>query len=277
MFRDLGDIYKYRELLWNLVIRDIKTRYKNSVLGFFWSLLNPLIQVAIMTLIFKYVIRFGGGSYSAYLLCAFIPWMFFNMTVLDSCTCIIFQGNLIKKNYFPRELIPISIVISNLLHLLLAFGVFIVYLLVKVRAPILETWLLLPVVIFIHAMFVMGISFFVAALNVFYEDVKYLTAALMNLLMYTMPIIYFLETVYYSDSITPRLKSAIMLFYNLNPLSFLITAYKKIMLEPYGNLKGPDLPVDYNYLLLAAGTSFVVMILGYLFFNSKKWQFAERF
>lgn len=283
MFKDMLEIYKFRELLWNLVVRDIKTRYKNSALGFLWSLLNPLIQVAIITIVFKQIMGFGQGNYSAYLLCGFLPWMFFNMTILDSCTSIIYQGSLIKKTYFPRELIPISVVLSNLIHFLLAFGVFFFYLKFKVKVPILETWLFFPLIVLIQAMFIMGISFFVAALNVFYEDVKYLATAILNLFLYATPIFYFIETIFYTERISAAWKPTVMLFYNLNPMALTITAYRKTILQPYNHhahgemINLPDIPFNYDFLWIALVTSFLIMILGYVFFNSKKWQFAERF
>ena len=108
MIARVREVVGYRELIRNLVIRDLKVRYKNSVLGFFWSLANPLLQVATITIIFKYVLNIGIPNYSAYLLCAFLPWTFFQMSVLDASQSILQHGDLVKKIYFPREIFPLA-------------------------------------------------------------------------------------------------------------------------------------------------------------------------
>lgn len=281
MLRELAELAKYRELLLNLVIRDIKVRYKNSVLGFFWSLLNPLMQVAVITVVFKFV-GFADKipNYSAYVLCAFLPWTFFQMSVLDAAQSVLQHGDLVKKTYFPREVLPASFVISNLVHFILALGVFFVYLLI-LGTPILTTWLLLPLVVLIQFMLTMGVAYIVSCLNVYYEDVKYMVTVFLNLLFYLTPIIYFVEMVWTPDFATriPEyyrpLGVALAKIHYMNPLSLLITTYRKILLPP-ANIPGlPDLPLNYGYLALAGAMSLVVLIAGYLFFNSRKHKFAE--
>lgn len=272
MINELAETYRYRELLLNLVTRDLRVRYKNSVLGFFWSLVNPLVQVATITVVFKYILHASGRDYSAYLLCAFLPWMFFQMSVLDSAMSVLFHGNLVKKTYFPREILPASIVLSNLVHFVLALVVFFIYLLV-IGSPIRATWLLLPVVIGIQLMLNMGIAFFVSCLNVFYDDIKYLTTVILNLLYFGLPIMYFSEQVFNSDRI-PHFVAVLMCYGN--PLALLLTAYRKILLPPYNYQTIHDVPLNYGYLALAGVTSLIILVAGYAFFNSKKWYFAER-
>ncbi len=281
MFKELAELAKYRELLLNLVIRDIKVRYKNSVLGFFWSLANPLLQVATITVVFKFV-GFADRipNYSAYVLCAFLPWTFFQMSVLDAAQSVLQHGDLVKKTYFPREVLPTSFVISNLVHFILALGVFFVYLLV-LGTPILRTWLLLPVVVLIQFMLTMGVAYIISCLNVYYEDVKYMVTVFLNLLFYLTPIIYFVEMVWtpaFAARIPERYQALGVLLakiHYMNPLSLLITAYRKILLPP-ANVPGmPDLPLSYAHLGLAALMSLAVLLAGYLFFNSRKHRFAE--
>src|ERR1017187_4349351 len=127
MTNELRELFKYRDLLRQLVMRDLKVRYKNSVLGFFWSLANPMIQVATITIVFKYVMPLNIPNYSAYLLVAFLPWMFFQMTLLDSSQVILLHRDLLRKVYFPREVLPLSVVVSNLIHFLLAMVIFFAY------------------------------------------------------------------------------------------------------------------------------------------------------
>ncbi len=276
MLKEIAELVRYRELLLNLVIRDIKVRYKNSVLGFFWSLTNPLLQVATITVVFKFVLNIGIPNYSAYLLCAFLPWMFFQMSVLDSSTSVLFHGDLVKKTYFPREVLPTSIVLSNLVHFVLALGLFFVYLVAWTHTPIQITWLLLPVVVTIQLLLNMGVAFFVSCLNVFYEDIKYLATVLLSVLFYATPIIYLVEQICYSQRIPDAYRGLLLKLYYINPLSFLITAYRKILLPPFNTETIQDIPLSYSYLGLAALTSLAVCLAGYLFFNSRKWYFAER-
>lgn len=276
MIKEFAELIRYRELLFNLIIRDLKVRYKNSVLGFFWSLANPLVQVATITIIFQYVVDFDIPNYSAYLLCAFIPWVFFQMSVLDASMSVPFHGDLVKKTYFPREALPVSIVLSNLVHFVLALGVFFVYLLLYLHAPVRVTWLLLPVVVVIQLMLNLGVAFFVSCLNVFYADIKYLATVILNLLFYALPIIYLVEQIHYSHRISAAYKPLVTTLYYVNPLSFLLTAYRKILLDPYNTERIKDIPMSYEYLGLAAVTSLAIFLAGYAFFNSKKWYFAER-
>ncbi|MHB1457756.1 MAG: ABC transporter permease [Armatimonadota bacterium] len=275
MLKELAELFRFRELLMRLVVRDIKVRYKNSVLGFLWSLLNPLLQVAAITFAFRKILSIDIPNYSAYLLCAFLPWTFFQMSVLDASMSIIMQSPLVKKSYFPREILPISIVLSNLVHFLLALVVFFVYLLIR-GTGIQVTWLLFPVLVIIQLFFNMGIALFVSAMNVFYEDVKYMVTVLLNLLMFLMPVMYMVENSSVTKGIAEPYRSWIVQFYNINPLSFLLTAFRKILLPPFRSATITDIPLNYWYLALSAVISLLIFIAGYAFFNKRKWYFAER-
>ena len=275
MLKEFAELVRYRELLLNLVVRDLKVRYKNSVMGFFWSLLNPLLQVATITIVFKFIMDVRIPNLSAYLLCAFLPWTFFQMSVLDASSSVLFHRDLVKKTYFPREILPASIVLSNLVHFILALGVVFIYLLI-LGTPILVTWLLLPVVVIIQLLLNMGVAFFVSCLNVFYEDIKYLATVILSLLFFLTPIMYLVEQVNASQRIPETLKPLLVKLYHVNPLSFLVTAYRKLLLPAFnvGNIH--DIPMNYWYLALAGATSLIIFLAGYAFFNSKKWHFAER-
>jgi len=275
VLNELKEVIKYRELLVNLVMRDMKVRYKNSVLGFFWSLINPLMQVATITVVFKYILGVRIPNYSAYLLCAFLPWTFFQMSILDASSSVLSHAGLVKKTYFPREILPISIVISNLIHFVLALVVFFIYLLV-LGTPILSTWLILPVLVITQFFLNVGVALFVSSLNVFYEDIKYLATVLLNLLFYLTPVIYMVEQPLFAHRIPETLRPWVFRFYFWNPLSYLITAYRKILLPPFAAPGIKTMPLDYRYLLLAMVTSIVVFLVGYAFYNKRKWLFAER-
>lgn len=275
MLKEMAEMLRYRDLMLNLIIRDIKVRYKNSVLGFLWSLANPLLQVATITVVVKFVLATSVPNYSAYLLCAFLPWTFFQMSVLDASMSVLYHGDLIKKTYFPREVLPTSIVLSNLVHFILALGLFFVYLLV-LRTPIQMTWLLLPIVVAIQLFLNLGIAYFVSCLNVFYEDVKYVVTVLLTLLFYMTPVIYTVEQVCHSNSIPDASRQLILTLFHVNPLSMLMITYRKILLPPLNTPAIDAFPMDYRYLALMAVSSMLIFVAGYVFFNRRKWAFAEQ-
>jgi len=274
--RDLREFARYRELVQNLIVRDLKVRYRNSVLGFFWSLLNPLAQVFIITLVFKFVIRIGFPNYSAYVLAGFLPWTFFQMAILDASQSLIHHGPLLKKVFIPREAVPISIVLSNLIHFGLALCVLFVYMAV-LGVPFTWKLLLLPPVIFFHFLLTLGLGLLVSCANVFYEDIKYLMTVALNLMYYMVPVLYVLEQL---ASIPPRFpwlyahRETVLFIYQLNPLAVWITAYRRILLPPVPESIG-HAPVEPLTLVPAALLSAATAFLGYAVFNRYKWEFAE--
>lgn len=273
---NLRELGRYRELVRNLMLRDMKVRYKNSMLGFLWSLINPLAQVFIITIIFKFVIRIGFPDYSAYVLAGFLPWTFFQMAVLDASQSILLHGALLKKVYIPREAIPISIVLSNLVHFLLALCVLFVYMAV-IGIPFTWKLLLLPPLIFAQLLLTLGVGLLVSCANVFYEDIKYVMTVGLNLMYYMVPVIYVVEQVANIPSKFPWLyahREAVLACYQLNPLAVWITAYRRILLPPVPESIG-SLPLDPRVVVVAAVVSVGMAILGYTVFNRYKWDFAE--
>jgi ABC-type polysaccharide/polyol phosphate export permease len=277
MINELRELFRYRDLIAQLVVRDLRVRYKNSIFGFFWSLANPLVLVATITVIVKYVMKLHIPDYSAYLLVAYLPWMFFSMSLLDASQAVLLHHDLLKKVYFPREVLPISIVISNLIHFLLALGVFFVYLYLYVGTSFVPTVALLPVLILVEFLLIIGLSLFISCLNVFYEDTKYIVQMLLQVMFYMTPIMYLSEMVRQALEGSKYAAHSGLLFnlYMLNPLNALVIAYRKYILPPYTHKSMADLPYDYHYLLIASVVSVLVCVLGYAFFNRRKWKFAE--
>lgn len=284
MLDELRELYRYRELLWTLVLRELRVRYKNSYLGFFWSLIVPLVTVAVLTIVFKRVMGMAIPNYSAYVLAAFLPWMYFQTALLDSAQSVLAQIQLVRKVYFPREVLPLAAVLANLIHFLLAMGVFFVYLLGYVGAPLLPTVVLLPVLIFFQTLLVAGISLIISCLNVFYEDTKYIVSIGLQLMFYLVPVIYFSEQVYHAQLVSPEWQRWVYVVYHLNPIAMLMTAYRKILLPPItvpevGALQRQtfvSMPMDWGLLAVACVVSVAVFLGGYAFFNHRKWEFAEQ-
>ena len=277
MRENLAELWRFRYLLWQLVRRDLKVRYKNSRFGFVWSIMPPLMQVAVITYAFRYATPYAKNfdNYSAYVLVAIIPWTYFSTAVMDASMSILMMYALVKKVYLPREVIPLAAAISNFIHFLLSWLVFGVYWwgvrrLVGSQTPFLWTTLLLPYLIIVQFMLVTGICLLVSCLNVFYEDVKYIVSILLGLGLFVLPIMYVVEQVTVHPLVT-------LIFYELNPISVLITGYRKILLEkPPDAAIGWNAPLDYASLLYVGIVSFMILALSYWYFNRRKWQFAER-
>ena len=290
MRENLAELWRFRYLLWQLIRRDLKVRYKGSRFGFVWSIMPPLMQVAVITFAFKHATTFASGfeNYSAYVLAAIIPWTYFSSAILDSSMSILMMYGLIKKVYVPREVIPLAAAVSNFIHFALSWLVFGVYWwgirrLMGDSTPVLATTLLLPYLMVVQFMLVTGICLFVSCLNVFYEDVKYIVTVLMGLGLFVLPIMYVAEQVRLTG-LNPPFREIALAVYNYNPLTMLITAYRKILLEPppASVLTGPDgipspyPPLDLAGLAFTGVFSALVLAAGYWYFNHRKWQFAER-
>jgi len=277
---ELAELWRFRGLLWQLVRRDLKVRYKNSRLGFFWSIAPPLMQVAVITFAFKVATDFAAKipSYSAFLLVAIIPWTYFTTAILDSSQSILLMYGVIKKVYLPREIVPLSNAISNFIHFLLSWVVFFAYWWVIRGEKILLTTLWFPYLVLVQFMLVTGLSLLVSALNVFYEDVKYIVNILMGLGLFLFPIMYLMEQVLYSNSMKHQ-PTWFVALYMYNPVTALINGYRTALLEPPNPEAfkgGTPLPLDYAGLILAGVVSFLILVGGYAYFNKRKWQFVER-
>ncbi len=282
MGQDLAELWRYRELLITLVERELRIRYKNSVLGFLWSLLNPLLTVSVMWFVFKFYMSNETPNFSAYILAAYLPYMFFQQSVLDSSQSVLQSLPIVKKVYFPREILPLAAVCSSFIHFLLALGVFFVFLIVIYVldpriSPFSINMLLLPIPLVLSFMLAAGMGLFISALNTYFEDVKYIVQVVMQLLLFICPVMYFSEQVLNASS---KHGSWMYFAYHANPLAMLCTTFRKILVAPQdpvvGGVRLPWIPLDWGLLGLCAVICFLVFIGGYRFFNRVKWGFVER-
>lgn len=285
MWAELKELWRFRELLLSLVERELRIRYKNSALGFFWSLVNPLVTALVMSIVFKYFLSQGVGSYTLYVLAAYIPYVFFQFSLMDSSQSILVALPMVRKVYFPREVLPLAQILANFIHLLLALVVFMVIaILVWMRHPgefpIRPTVVILPLVLIVNLALAIGGGLIVSALNTFYEDVKYILGAVLYVMFFLTPVMYFSENVRYATAKMGPEGDLYYLLYHANPMASLCTIYKKVLLAPtpveVGGLKLEALPLNWGHFGMAAAISFGVMIFGYHMFNRMKWRFVER-
>jgi len=273
MISKLRELYAYWELAENLVIRDLKVRYKNSVLGFLWSLLNPLLLMLVFTLVFTIMLpNLAIPKFPVFVLCALLPWNFFNTSVLGGTTSIVSNGHLIKKVYFPREILPIAMVLSNFVNLLLALPVLFA-LIVFFRVPLNVSLVYLPLIMIVQVAFTIGMALILATLDVFYRD----TGVIMEVIMQAW---FFLTPVFYPVSLLPEWKVVRgialpirRLTYILNPMASIIASYRSVL---YGFTDGsPPAAPAWDFFSRTIVTSLLVLIIGYRFFTHFSHRFGE--
>jgi ABC-type polysaccharide/polyol phosphate export permease len=265
--RRLYELYRYRELIRNLVVSDLKGRYKNSVLGFVWSLLNPLGMMLVFTIVFGVLAPNQRiEKYPLFLLCGLLPWNYFSDGLMSSINSIVANANLIKKVYFPREVLPIASVFSQLINFLLAFLLLFAALLIF-RARF-SPWLwTLPLVIVVQTCFTLGMAFLLSTLNVFYRD----TIMVMNVVMLAW---FFLTPIFYAITILPGAFGLFGLEFNpqrlayiLNPLASLINIYRDLLYWGYRT--------DLDFWVRTTLTSLIVLSVGYWVFVRYSDRFGE--
>lgn len=297
MLAEIKELWRFRELLLSLVERELRIRYKNSVLGFLWSLLNPLMTALVMTLVFKYFLGQSVGSYVLYVLAAYLPYIFVQFALMDSSQSVLTSLQIVRKVYFPREVLPLAQVLANFIHFCLAMLVFFfIATAVWLRTlggaappqfPIQGTVVLMPILMIINLMLATGLGLIVSALNTFYEDVKYMLGAILYVGFFLCPVMYFSENVAVFAERHGSVGQLVYTAYHLNPMATLCTAYKKILLRTVPiPAKDPDDPaktimikgmaLDWTYVGLAAIVSFAILVFGYWLFNRMKWRFVER-
>jgi homopolymeric O-antigen transport system permease protein len=188
------DIYRYRELIWALAQKELRVRYKRSILGFLWALLNPALMMLVLTLVFGTIMRFSIDHYAVFLLSMLLPWTFFSQSLAYSVESIVGNGELLKKVKVARLVFPVASVISNIINFLLSL-LPLMLLIVLMRFPLHWTWVYLPVPMLGLFLFTLGASFFFATINVFYRDVSHIVQILLSAWFYFSPIIYSLDFV----------------------------------------------------------------------------------
>ena len=195
-FTDLKELvretYRYRELIWALALKELKIRYKRSVLGFLWALLNPALMMAVLTVVFSTILRFGISHYAIFLLSVLLPWTFFSQSLSYAVESIVGNGELIKKVSVPKLVFPVAAVVSNIINLLLSL-IPMALLVLGMRHPFYSTWLYLPVPIMALIIFTLGATFFFAAANVYYRDIAHVLQVVLSAWFYFTPIIYALD------------------------------------------------------------------------------------
>lgn len=262
MFSGIKTLFSYRELLFSLTKKELKVKYRGSALGFFWSLLNPILTMLVYSFVFSIVLRGGIEEFAIFLICALLPFNFLSNSVNYGASSIIANSNLVNKIYFPREIIPLSIVLSNLINFF--FELAAIFIVLGIMGYKFYMFLyLLPVLIFLQFFLVVGMTLLVSALNVFFRDLQHLITIIMMVWFFGTPIIYPL-------SMVPERFQFIM---KINPMTIYAAYYRNI----FYYVKYPEGAGFPNTLetLGALGITLLIFFIGYYVFKRLEPRFAE--
>jgi lipopolysaccharide transport system permease protein len=252
----IRDLYEYRNLIWILAWVDFKQRYKNSILGYFWSLLEPLLMFAILYVVFSNLMKVQVEHYPLFLLQGIIMWNFFARSTTTSLVILTGKPQMVKKVYFPRDILVIASCITALLMSIFESIVFLAFL-VYFRIPMSLDILYMPVVIVLFFLIALGTSLVLAALNVYLRDIQYIWALVLQIAFFATPVIYPL-------SIFPPYLLRILSY---NPLAQVIFVARDVTLYA----RAPNL-ASFSFVIIVAG---FVLAIGYAIFARLEPQFAE--
>lgn len=251
------EIYEYRELLKTSVKKEIRGRYKNSFLGVIWSFLNPLLQIMVYAIVFPLILRNTQENYVIFLCCGLIPWTFFSTGINRSAFTIIENGNIVKKVFFPREILPISVITSEAVNFMISTIIILAFVIFG-GLGISKYILFYPIILIVQYFLVLGISFIISSITVYLRDIQHFIGVLLQLLFYAAPV------VYAPSSIPENFKWIL----NLNPMTYIINAYRDIF---YNQVK-PDF-IGLGTILVI---SILVCVIGQFIFNKLQKGFAEQ-
>jgi lipopolysaccharide transport system permease protein len=266
----LQELWSYRELVRNMVVRDLKARYKNSVLGYIWSLLNPLLMMCVFWFAFSVLLRNPIPMFPIFLIVALLPWSYALTSIGGGMRSILDHANLVKKVYFPREILPITVVLSNLVNYIFALPVmFLVMAIVQYlsigRLNFSLTFAFLPVIIVIQTIFLIGIVLLLSTLAVFFRDTTHIVDILMQLWIFVTPIFFSLEQI-----VSPTLARLVRW---INPMASIVDFYRDVL---YGQASNPNpgLPaLDAVFRTLL--TALIILALGAYVFHRYSGRFGE--
>jgi lipopolysaccharide transport system permease protein len=256
MLKDIKEIIDYRHMLLSMVQKDLRSRYKGSFLGFLWTFVNPLIQLIVFSIVFPYVLRINIENYPMFLFVALLPWIFFTASVQSATTSIVGGANLVTKIYFPRIILPLSVVCTNLMNYI--YGLVIVFsalIVTGVHLTINVFWL--PVILLIEFIFALGLALIFSSLHVRFRDVEHIIGVLVFTWFYLTPIVFPID-------IFPE-KMAQLIKYN--PMVPIIDSFRNVLL--YG--KQPD----WGSLMYAVVVGLIILVIGLLVFRKYEKTFAE--
>ena len=253
----LQELYHYRQLLKSNVKKEVRGKYKGSFLGVLWSFINPLLQVLVYAIVFPFIMKNSQDNYVVFLVIGILPWTWFITSISQGTPCILSNAGIIKKVYFPREILPISTVTSGLINFVISCIIIFIFLLVS---GVGFSWniLFLPIIIIIQYIFSLGLLFLTSSIDVYIRDAEYIINFIINMLFYATPILY---------SPTIFEGTPISWIFKVNPMAMIISGYRDCLFYK-------TMP-DFLQLGIALAISIVLLIIGVLVFKKLEKGFAE--
>lgn len=252
----LKNLYNYRELLKTNITKDVGGKYKKSFLGVLWSFLNPLLQIAVYAFVFQVVLKSNIENYAVYLCCGLIPWQFFSAVVTRGAATMIDNGNILKKVYFPREVLPVSLVTSEMVNFVISTIIILGFVIFgKIGLSFNLLWYF--IILFVQYLVSIGIALIVSSVTVYFRDLLHILGIIIQLLFYATPIVYSVDQV----------PTKFLWVMKLNPMSYLITCYRDIFYYKTA-------PSMHN-LLIAAVMGIFLIGIGLITFKKLEKRFAE--
>lgn len=253
----LIELYNYREMIFSLVRKDLRGRYKGSVLGFLWTFINPLLQLVVYTIVFSTILRSGIEKYYLFLFVALVPWIFFSSSLTGGSNCILGQKDMVKKIYFPRAVIPISYVTSCFVNMLFCFVVIFIVVAFSGVGFNPKALALLPFVMAVEYILALGVAMLSSAVTVYFRDLEHILGIIAMAWQYLTPVMYAMDIV--PENYLP--------IFMVNPMTPVILAYRDILYYA----KVPELETLLHALILGL----LVLLAGSLVFQKLQQHFAE--
>ncbi|MBN1827455.1 MAG: ABC transporter permease [Candidatus Eisenbacteria bacterium] len=254
--QSIRECYRYRVLIQSLVSRQLQARYRGSVLGFFWTFLNPLLLMAVYSLVFTIYMRFEMEDYGAFMFTGLLPWLWFASSLSDGTASIVNSGSLITRAMFPPVVLPVTAVLVNFWNFVFSLPMlYLVFLIMKVTPS--WTILFLPAIMLVQFVLSLGFTLFLASLNVQYRDVHHLLGNILTFWFFLCPVLYPLE----------KVPGKLRLVALVNGMGSLVTAYQDVLF--FGRTP------DWGLLLLVLAAGVLILLVGDWAFRSRRENFAE--
>ena len=254
----IRNLYQYRELLKTNIQKEIRGKYKGAWLGVLWSFLNPLLMLAVYAFIFPLIMGRDIPNYPVFLMVALLPWNFFTTTIASSSFSVISNGNILKKVYFPREIIPISVVASCVVNFLISCLIMVLFLLGSGVGISIHV-LLFPFILLIETILLLGCALFLSSATVYVRDLEHIVNVIIMAMFYATPVVYSL------DMLPPKYQAILM----LNPMTTIINSYRDILF--YHRLP------NFTNLGIIFLVAIIIFTIGLVTFKKLEKNFAEEF
>lgn len=268
MISQLVRLIQYRHLLWDLAVKELKVRYRNPILGFLWTILIPLFQIIILKIVFSFIIRVPVAEYPffIFLMTGFFPWVYFSASTMGAAQSIVGNAGLVKKANFPRQVLPLAVVVANLVHFLIILVVMLVFL-VLFKMKLTGLIIYLPLIVLLQTIICVGVALIVSSLQVCLRDTRYILEIALMAWFYLTPI-------FYPLALVAGISGSFLKAYLTNPLAGLITLYRLVLLKDYIHTLPPQVTVA-GIIFTVTVFSLAIFFLGLKIFKKCQPKFFD--